>query len=429
FVYLIVSGVGSLLSSLIFILLSVYYVRIVGMNALQLVLVGTAIEGTMFLLQIPTGLLADMYSRRLSIVIGLFLIGICYTIEGAVPLFLAIIVAEIIRGIGESFLDGAFNAWIADEVGPENVAAIYLRGVQVGQLGGIAGIVLGVALAMFGLNLPVLVGGLLRVGLAIFAAVAMPETGFHPQASRHSAASAHGERKSVGTVFGKFRDSLWAVRASSLILTILVVEVIFGAFSEGFDRLWEAHVLQNVEFPALGALDPVAWFGILGIAGMIVGVILVGVARRLLRTENNAAMARSLLTINAMLIASVVMFGSAHAFGVAVAALWTAGLMRTLAGPLTDTWLNQNVESGVRATVLSMKGQANAFGQILVGPLVGVIGLLFTIRASMVISALMLTPTLLLYLRALRKSASTGAVAPIPAVPGNEVGTMESGKY
>src|SRR5260221_9680182 len=71
----------------LFILLSVYYVRVIGMNAFQLVLVGTAIEGTMFLLQIPTGILADTYGRRLSVIIGLFLVAICYVIEGAVPLF------------------------------------------------------------------------------------------------------------------------------------------------------------------------------------------------------------------------------------------------------------------------------------------------------------------------------------------------------
>src|SRR5258708_1830656 len=124
---MIVSGGRSLFANMIFILLSVYYVRVIGMNAFQLVLVGTAIEGTMFLLQIPTGILADTYGRRLSVIIGLFLVAICYVIEGAVPLFVAVIVAEIIRGVGEAFFDGAYNAWITDEVGPANVTSVYLR--------------------------------------------------------------------------------------------------------------------------------------------------------------------------------------------------------------------------------------------------------------------------------------------------------------
>ena len=37
---------------------------------LQLVLVGTTLELACFLFEIPTGIVADLYSRRLSVVIG-----------------------------------------------------------------------------------------------------------------------------------------------------------------------------------------------------------------------------------------------------------------------------------------------------------------------------------------------------------------------
>lgn len=43
--------------------------------------------------------------------------------------------------------------------------------------------------------------------------------------------------------------------------------MVYGAFSEGFDRLWEAHFLTGftlpvVRLPWIGQLDPIAWFGI-----------------------------------------------------------------------------------------------------------------------------------------------------------------------
>ena len=46
---------------------AVYYVRVVGMSPLQLVLVGTALEVGYFAFEVPTGVVADAYSRKWSI--------------------------------------------------------------------------------------------------------------------------------------------------------------------------------------------------------------------------------------------------------------------------------------------------------------------------------------------------------------------------
>ena len=65
----------------------------------------------------PTGLVADNYSRRLSIIIGFFLVGVGFVIEGLVPHFTVILLTQVIWGIGITFTSGATEAWIADEVG------------------------------------------------------------------------------------------------------------------------------------------------------------------------------------------------------------------------------------------------------------------------------------------------------------------------
>ena len=54
---------------------AVYLVREVGMTPLQLVLTGTALEVSYFLFEIPTGVVADLYSRRLSLVIAAVVSG------------------------------------------------------------------------------------------------------------------------------------------------------------------------------------------------------------------------------------------------------------------------------------------------------------------------------------------------------------------
>ena len=133
------SGVSAFSMMLIFTALTAYYVRTIGMSPLQLVLVGTALELTCFLFEVPTGIVADVYSRRLSLLIGGFMIAACYILEGLVPVFIGIIIAEIIRGIGETFKSGATDAWITDEVGADHVGEVFARSGQIYQICGLIG--------------------------------------------------------------------------------------------------------------------------------------------------------------------------------------------------------------------------------------------------------------------------------------------------
>ena len=46
--------------------ISVYRIEVVGLDPLRLVLLGTALEVTVLLCEVPTGVLADTYGRRRS---------------------------------------------------------------------------------------------------------------------------------------------------------------------------------------------------------------------------------------------------------------------------------------------------------------------------------------------------------------------------
>lgn len=62
-VYLVLSGATGLFNALMFTLQQVYYVQVVGMNALQLVLAGTVMELATLVFEVPTGVVADTVSR------------------------------------------------------------------------------------------------------------------------------------------------------------------------------------------------------------------------------------------------------------------------------------------------------------------------------------------------------------------------------
>lgn len=406
-VYLLINAIEALAGSIMFTVTTVYFVQTIGLNPLQLVLVGTVLEGTILLFEIPTGVIADTFSRRLSIRIGHFIIGFSFLLYGVVMQYWAVLLGQILWGIGYTFTSGATEAWLADEVGEENVGAIYIRSGQIGRIAGLVGTGLSVALASIALNLPLIIGGGLYLLLAVFLLFKMPETHFVPQPRKETLGGHLAGMKQT------LMEGLTVVRASPLLITLIAVELVVGAASEGFDRLGDAHLLTNFTFPSLGALQPVVWFGILNIVGSLIALLVTAVTRQRLEqtTQSTRATARALLVFNGLSIASVFMFALAGNFYIAIAALLLRGVLGSLIHPLYNSWLVQNINPATRATVVSMVGQSNALGQVAGGPGIGAIGNAFSLRAAIFGAGLLSLPVLYLYARVLRSPS------PVTAVP------------
>lgn len=108
-------------------------------------------------------------------------------------------------------------------------------------------------------------------------------------------------------------------------------------------------------------------------------------------------MVRALQICYGLVVLGILIFAWTGSFWMAILATWLVHSMRALAGPLKTAWINQHIESRVRATVLSTASQMDAFGQVIGGPIAGAIGALRSIQAALTASALMLLPALPLY--------------------------------
>jgi MFS family permease len=380
-----------------YLVLTVYYVLTVHMNPLELVLAGTALELAYFLFQTPTGMFADTFSRRASIIAGWAIAGACFAVEGLVPKAGVILAAQAVLGLGEACIDGAESAWLADEVGPELLGRAIVRGSKIGQIASIVGIGLAAVLGTIHLSLPIIVGGIGMLAMSVFFALAMPEYGFKPA---RVAGTSHWVTM-TDTLSGGFR----LVRGSSVLLTILGVEVFSGGGSEGFDRLWEAHIVRDVGLPSIGALSPVAWFALLAIAGALTNFV---VSRYMesridLLTANTRRMTRVLAVLNLLYVVATVGFAASRGFILASVFLLMRSTILTPGHLLRDIWLNRSItDSSVRATVLSMGGQCNALGQWIGGPLIGVVGTTLSLRAAIAVTGVASAPISLLYERVSR---------------------------
>jgi predicted MFS family arabinose efflux permease len=116
------------------------------------------------------------------------------------------------------------------------------------------------------------------------------------------------------------------------------------------------------------------------------------------------------------MVLSLLLFAWADSFVVALAAYWIFATMRGTNGPLYTAWVNQKLDSRVRATVISMSSQVDALGQTLGGPVIGVIGSALSIRAALTASALILSPSLAVLGRTIRRGEPSVTEAAIEAV-------------
>jgi DHA3 family tetracycline resistance protein-like MFS transporter len=109
-------------------------------------------------------------------------------------------------------------------------------------------------------------------------------------------------------------------------------------------------------------------------------------------------------------------FGPAQTFGMALAAYWSAYLMRRVYEPLYMAWINRHAETRVRATVISLSGQVDAIGQIVGGPLFGILAITASTGAAIVAAGVALLPALLLYRLAPRAPAAVEDDSATPAL-------------
>ena len=144
-----------------------------------MVLVATALELSIFLFEVPTGVVADTISRRISIIIGVFLIGSGLVVQATFQSFLFILIAQIIWGLGYTFTRGVTQTWISDEIGEDQAGSAFLHAAQFEQLGALIAIGLSVLFStIWGMRIPMLLGGLFFWMLGFYLMIWMPENAY-----------------------------------------------------------------------------------------------------------------------------------------------------------------------------------------------------------------------------------------------------------
>lgn len=358
---------------------SLYHIQTVGLNPLQLILVGAVLEGACFLLELPTGIVADMYSRKKSLIMGLMIMGLGLMIEGFFPVFLIILLAQVVWGGGATFLSGADAAWLADEVGPDKFQKILLRGFKFQQLGTILGIVSSVALAKINLQVPMVSSGVGFIILGIILAFLMTEKGF-------KAKSTQPESKIAGYL-EQLRSGVGHLRKPGAVIPFFTTIWLAGLYSEGIDRLWVFHLTEDIGLETFH-FNELYWFAIIQIVLLILNFGVIGLIENRIEQFSTKQLYGLMAVNNLVLLLGIVGFALSSNFYAALATFWLLMVSRGVNDPISTIIVNTQIEDAtIRATVLSFKGLADQIGQIIGGLLVGYIALVSSVSYGLLSSS------------------------------------------
>ncbi|MBK9125919.1 MAG: MFS transporter [Chloroflexi bacterium] len=401
--WLLMVGWRAFAQRVAFTIFMVYQVRDAQMDPLQLVLAGTALEIGVLLFEVPTGIVADTYSRRISVIAGYSIIGLGFVIMVVQPAFWAVALGSFVWGIGHTFTSGAAQAWLADEIGEDAASEAYLAGAQLEMYTKAVGIIVSVLIASVSLGLAILVCGLLNLVLAGMLLAVMGEDGYRPVPIQR--------RQTVGHMIGVFRSGIKTIRTRPLLIALILMTLMFAAQSESYDRLSTAHLLENFTLPGIGEVGDVVWFGVISMASLLIGVFVLRYLRRRVDSTDPVAVARALWAVTATLIALFVVFAVTGSVALAIVAMIVIGPLREAIIPLHLSLLNRGLDPRIRATVISMDGQTDAVGQLVGGPPMGVIGRQFGVQAGLIGGALLLAPGIWLGARITRLARGLPASA------------------
>ncbi|RPJ24978.1 MAG: MFS transporter [Chloroflexi bacterium] len=409
FVYLFIEFSASAFFSMMFVTMSLYEATVAGLTPVQLILVGTALEISAFVFEVPTGIVADVYSRKLSIILGYVLMGLGFLVEGFFPSFLPILLAQIIWGLGYTFTSGATQAWVTDEIGEDDANKLFLRGTQVGLFASLLGMGGAMLIGANNVALPIQVGalGVMLIGITLM--IIMPETGFHP--------TAREDRNTWQHMWHTFKQGANAVRSRPRLMNIVFIGLFYGLYSEGFDRLWVKHLLDNFDVPIFLGNNQVAFFAVLRVAATILTILAVRLVEKRVDSTRSLAIGRAVLFVTGTISIALIGFALSPLLLLSLSLYLVISVLRNVQIPLQTAWINQKLDSQVRATVHSMFGQVDAIGQVLGGPLVAAIASVGSAVAALVTSGLLLTPALFFIGRANSQSRNEAdaAIEPVSA--------------
>lgn len=334
-----------------------------GLNMGQVGFLAAAAAITGLILEIPTGVFADIYGRRNSIVIGILLVVLGFIVRAASTTFLHFALALAVLMIGKSFISGADDALLYDSL--KDMGQVQRYKEVVGMRNFIYAVAMGLAafvggyLSVYGLRT---VHYLAVIPIIISLAVSLT----FKEPKRH--------KKALGA---KYFSHLWEGIRFSFTHKKVRSLILFSGFMIGLMLI--SHLYTQPYMKELGIAVPN--FG----AIYLVFLLFSGVSSKIAHIiEERLGERFSIILIPVVLSLQLFlmsMFSAKWAFLFIFLGQFTWGF----SNPIINHYINQHVESYHRATVNSIDAMMNQIVQIVFAPVIGFFADIWTLKTALFI--------------------------------------------
>ncbi len=368
----------------------IYRIDVCQLEVYELILLGSALEISIFVFETPTGVVADLTSRKLSVIIGLFIIGLGFITEALTTHFIVIFAAQVIWGLGYTFISGALDSWISDEEKNKDIEYIYINGAQLDKIFSVLGIITAAIIGTYNIVFAIVLPGLLMISLSFICIIAMKEENFIPEKQGDGLLKAYFEQLFKG---------LKHIKANNVLYIMLFIMLCYGLYSEGIDRTYELHILDNLNFRTILTVEPIWIIAFVNTSTAIASTAILEVVKRHL--DKSKHLAFYAMSFNIVMIFALITFAYANSY-IALLGFVIFTVSRQGMYPLLNAIIVKNTPKKIKATILSSFSQLDAIGQLLSGAIMVGLSLSIGISAMYLITALFLVVPCLLYLKVVK---------------------------
>lgn len=314
------------------------YLRNAGLSYQQAYAVNAVFMIAVLILEVPTGVIADLFGRRLSFILANVFWGVAKLIYGSSSTIQGFLVAEIFAAMGLSLMSGALGAWVVDEIqhyGNSDIHPqdIFGYGGMIIGIGHVLGAVAGGFLCSYNMRWGWYAGGIGSLLLAAACALWMPENGWRRTVTAQTAAT---------ETLRLFRASFGSVFASRALWGLFLINGLIALATQGLNMGWQPFFAQSFETRVLGAIAS-GMFAFLALGSLLVARWNGRISNPRGIAVTHLAVAMSVILAARLSPAYAVIPYMLHEVG---RGTWTS---------VQDIWANHHIsDNRLRATILSI---------------------------------------------------------------------------
>ncbi|MFW0862642.1 MAG: MFS transporter [Candidatus Komeilibacteria bacterium] len=308
-----------------------------GLDLLQVNLVNVAFMVSVFILEIPTGAIADLFGRKVSFVSSSVVMALGFIWYGITDNFVGFVIAEITIALAVTLTSGAFRAWLVDSLQyhswPGELSDVFRLEGRCRNVATLLGGLIGAYIGAVSLSLPMIITGIGFLGLAFLAAVIVREDYFTPK--KLSEVKVWWNLKEIATT------SVSYGLKHKIVFMVITATTVFNLGFPAFNMYWQpqfSEYLSNTEY--------------LGYVWVFV-VLTAMIGNELVRffTKKFPRQKIGFVVIGLVVGLFMVVAAMSNTLSILVLGFMGHEMMRGLIRPYVDTTIQESIPSKTRATV------------------------------------------------------------------------------